>query len=174
MALEQVPAIISRRKPRNHPRRKFRDRKRRISFVQGPAKRSTSAANFASPSPAEIRRGRFIVKLPHRADLAVGKVSFSFSDERCVPPEDREEQFPDGEGIACFSRRGSRRHRFVACAAKSIRISASAGISEDVSILAARQRDEKIYRHDLILLGLGHGWPHRFAFSRHARRSKRM
>ena len=38
---------------------------------------------------------------------------------------------------------------------------------EDQLDLLATQRGETIYRHDLILLGLGDGRTHRFAFSRH-------
>ena len=61
-----------------------------------PRLRWRNAANFASRFPAEIRRGRFTEFARIARDLPWERFHFTFGDERCVPPDDRAEQFPDG------------------------------------------------------------------------------
>ncbi|HMG04581.1 MAG TPA: 6-phosphogluconolactonase [Chthoniobacterales bacterium] len=86
-------------------------------------------------------------------DLPWDKIFFTFGDERCVPPEDEESNF-----------RMARESLFVPAGVpeKSIaRMRGEIGPQiaaqeyRDALELLAVQRGETIYRHDLILLGMG-------------------
>ncbi len=104
-----------------------------------------SGGNTPRPVYSEIARiGR---------DLPWDRVLITFGDERCVPPDDEQSNF-----------RMARETLFVPAAvpAKSIlrmrgeidpKIAAQE-YQDDIDLLAT-QRGEQIYRHDLILLGLG-------------------
>lgn len=86
-------------------------------------------------------------------DLPWDRVFFTFADERCVPPEDEQSNF-----------RMARETLFVPAAVPEKSIARMRGeidpqiaaqeYQEGLDLLAA-QRDEMIYRHDLILLGVG-------------------
>jgi 6-phosphogluconolactonase len=104
-----------------------------------------SGGNTPRPVYSEVARmGR---------DLPWERVPITFGDERCVPPDDEQSNY-----------RMARETLFVPAAipAKSIlrmrgeiepQIAAQE-YQDDVDLLAT-QRGEQIYRHDLILLGLG-------------------
>jgi 6-phosphogluconolactonase len=86
-------------------------------------------------------------------DLPWDRIFFTFGDERCVPPEDEQSNF-----------RMARESLFVPAAVPEKSIARMRGeidpqiaaqeYQDQLGLLAA-QRGEKIYRHDLILLGLG-------------------
>ena len=89
----------------------------------------------------------------HRARSSVGRVLFTFGDERCVPPEDEQSNF-----------RMARESLFVPAAVPEKSIARMRGEIdpqiaaqeyEDKLDLLAAQQGETIYRHDLILLGMG-------------------
>ena len=86
-------------------------------------------------------------------DLPWDRVFFTFSDERCVAPEDEQSNF-----------RMARESLFVPAAVPEKSIARMRGEIEpqiaaqeyqDGLDLLAAQRGEMIYRHDLILLGMG-------------------
>jgi len=86
-------------------------------------------------------------------DLAWDRVHFTFGDERCVPPDDPQSNF-----------RMARESLFVPGAVPEKSISRMRGEIDpqlaaqeyqDGLDLLATQRGEMIYRHDLILLGVG-------------------
>jgi 6-phosphogluconolactonase len=86
-------------------------------------------------------------------ELPWDRVFFTFGDERCVPPDDRESNF-----------RLARESLFVLAAVPEKSIARMRGeidpqiaaqeYQDNLDLLAA-QRGEMIYRHDLILLGMG-------------------
>ena len=82
-------------------------------------------------------------------DLPWDRVFFTFGDERCVPPEDEQSNF-----------RMARETLFVPAAIPETSIARMRGeiaaqeYQAGLDLLAA-QRGEMIYRHDLILLGVG-------------------
>lgn len=86
-------------------------------------------------------------------DLPWDRVLFTFGDERCVPPDDEQSNF-----------RMARESLFVPAAVPEKSIARMRGeidprlaaqeYQDELDRLAA-QRDETIYRHDLILLGVG-------------------
>ena len=86
-------------------------------------------------------------------DLPWNRIRFTFGDERCVPPNDPQSNF-----------RMARENLFVPAAVPEksimrmrgeINPQIAAQEYQDALDQLASQRDEKIYRHDLILLGLG-------------------
>jgi 6-phosphogluconolactonase len=86
-------------------------------------------------------------------DLPWDRIFFTFGDERCVPPEDEQSNF-----------RMARESLFVPAAVPEKSIARMRGEIdpqiaaqeyEDELELRAAQRGEKIYRHDLVLLGMG-------------------
>jgi 6-phosphogluconolactonase len=86
-------------------------------------------------------------------DLPWDRVFFTFGDERCVPPEDEQSNF-----------RMARESLFVPAAVPEKSIARMRGeIDPQIAAqeyqdgldLRAAQRGEMIYRHDLILLGMG-------------------
>jgi len=86
-------------------------------------------------------------------DLPWDRVYFTFGDERCVPPDDEQSNF-----------RMARESLFVPAAVPEKSIARIRGELDpqiaaqeyqDGLDLLAVQRGEKIYRHDLILLGMG-------------------
>ena len=86
-------------------------------------------------------------------DLAWERVRFTFGDERCVPPNDSESNFRmareslfDPQGVPEGSIMRLRGELDPALAAQEY---------EDALALLATQRGETIYRHDLMLLGMG-------------------
>jgi 6-phosphogluconolactonase len=104
-----------------------------------------SGGNTPRPVYTEIARiGR---------DLPWERVFFTFGDERCVPPEDEQSNY-----------RMARENLFVPAAIPERSIARMRGeIDPQIAAqeyqdhldLLATQRGEQIYRHDLILLGLG-------------------
>jgi 6-phosphogluconolactonase len=104
-----------------------------------------SGGNTPRPVYSEIARiGR---------DLPWDRVLITFGDERCVPPDDEQSNF-----------RMARETLFVPAAVPEKSILRMGGeiepqiaaqeYQDDLDLLAT-QRGEQIYRHDLILLGLG-------------------
>jgi 6-phosphogluconolactonase len=86
-------------------------------------------------------------------DLPWDRVFFTFGDERCVPPDDEQSNF-----------RMARESLFVPAGIPEKSIArmrgeidppAAAQEYQDALDLLATERGEEIYRHDLILLGLG-------------------
>jgi 6-phosphogluconolactonase len=104
-----------------------------------------SGGNTPRPVYTEIARiGR---------DLPWERIFFTFGDERCVPPEDEQSNY-----------RMARENLFVPAAIPERSIARMRGeIDPQIAAqeyqdhldLLATQRGEQIYRHDLILLGLG-------------------
>jgi len=88
-----------------------------------------------------------------RMNLPWDRMFFTFGDERCVPPDDQQSNF-----------RMARESLFVPAAVPEKSVARMRGEIEpelaaqeyqDGLDLLAAQRGERIYRHDLILLGLG-------------------
>ena len=78
---------------------------------------------------------------------------FTFSDERCVPPDDPESNFRMAKESLFLPARIP--ESSIERMRGEIDPHLAAQEYEDCLHLAARQRDEHIYRHDLLLLGLG-------------------
>lgn len=121
------------------------DRARAALAERGQFRIALSGGNTPRPIYTEFARiGR---------DLPWDRVFFTFSDERCVPPDDEQSNF-----------RMARESLFVPAAVPEKSIARIRGeidprvaaqeYQEGLDRLAA-QRDETIYRHDLILLGVG-------------------
>jgi 6-phosphogluconolactonase len=100
-----------------------------------------------TPRPVYAEFGRIA------RDLAWEKVRFTFGDERCVPPNDEQSNY-----------RMARESLFVPFAVPDASILRMRGEIdpplaaqeyEDQLDLLATQRGEMIYRHDLMLLGIG-------------------
>lgn len=87
------------------------------------------------------------------SDLPWERVQITFSDERCAPPDDPESNFRMANetlfGPASIPEKSIARMR------GEIAPKLAAQEYEDQLDLLAAQRGEQIYRHDLILLGLG-------------------
>jgi 6-phosphogluconolactonase len=81
------------------------------------------------------------------------KIHFTFSDERCVPPDDAESNFRMANE-SLFLPAGVP-ERSIARMRGEIDPHLAAQEYQDHLNLLATQRGEQIYRHDLILLGLG-------------------
>jgi len=94
---------------------------------------------------------REVARLGH--DLPWGKVVFTFGDERCVPPDDEQSNY-----------RMARESLFDPAAVPADSVlrmrgeidpAAAADEYEEQLNQRARKQDEKLYQHDLILLGVG-------------------
>src|SRR4051812_7312700 len=86
-------------------------------------------------------------------DLPWDQVYFTFGDERCVPPDDPESNFRMArESLFVLARVPE---KSVARMRGEIEPALAAQEYEDGLDLLAKQRGEAIYRHDLILLGVG-------------------
>jgi len=94
---------------------------------------------------------REVARLGH--DLPWGKVVFTFGDERCVPPDDEQSNY-----------RMARESLFDPAAVPADSVlrmrgeidpTAAADEYEEKLSQRARKRGEKLYQHDLILLGVG-------------------
>lgn len=86
-------------------------------------------------------------------DLAWERVRFTFGDERCVPPDDPQSNF----GMArksLFDPQAVPESSIMRLRGE-IEPPLAAQEYEDALALLATQRGETIYRHDLILLGMG-------------------
>jgi len=104
-----------------------------------------SGGNTPRPIYAEFAR------LGH--DLPWERIHFTFSDERCVPPDDKESNF-----------RMANESLFLPAAVPAQSVARLRGeidpqlaaqeYQEHLDLIASRHR-ERIYRHDLLLLGLG-------------------
>ena len=130
---------------------------------------ATGAANFIveCARDAVARRNEFRIALsggntprPVYAELArIGrdlpweKVIITFGDERCVPPDDEQSNFRMAQETlfipAAMPEKSIMRMR------GEIEPQLSAREYQDALDLLGTQRGEQIYRHDLILLGLG-------------------
>lgn len=87
------------------------------------------------------------------ADLPWERVRFTFGDERCVPPDDPESNFRMARETLFEPR--SIPETSIMRMRGEIDPSLAAQEYEDGLDLLATQRGETIYRHDLILLGMG-------------------
>jgi len=81
------------------------------------------------------------------------RVHFTFSDERCVPPDDPQSNFKMARESLFVP--GAVPDESVARMRGEIDPQLAAQEYEDGLDLLARQRGERVYRHDLILLGVG-------------------
>jgi 6-phosphogluconolactonase len=120
-------------------------RARRALAERGEFRLALSGGN--TPRPIYTEFGR----LAH--DLPWERVRFTFGDERCVPPDDAPSNY-----------RMARESLFDPCAIPEksiprmrgeIKPHLAAQEYEDALALLATQHGETIYRHDLILLGMG-------------------
>jgi 6-phosphogluconolactonase len=100
-----------------------------------------------TPRPVYARLAMIARNLPWES------IRISFGDERCVPPDDLESNFRMADetlfGPASIPEKSIMRMR------GEIDPQIAAQEYENQLDLLAAQRDEHIYRHDLILLGLG-------------------
>ena len=106
-----------------------------------------SGGNTPRPVYAEIARiGR---------DLRGKNVVFTFGDERCVPPEDEQSNFRMAR--EALFRSGSRSGEIDLAHAGRDRSACSRRRNMRTQLIALGRPSEarQIYRHDLILLGLG-------------------
>jgi 6-phosphogluconolactonase len=104
-----------------------------------------SGGNTPRPVYAEFARiGR---------DLPWERVHFTFSDERCVPPDDEQSNFRMANET--LFQAASVPEKSIARMRGEIEPKLAAQEYQDQLDLLARQRSEQVYRHDLILLGLG-------------------
>ena len=112
---------------------------------RGEFRSALSGGNTPRPIYAEF--GRIARDLPWE------RVRFTFGDERCVPPDDRESNFRMA--------RDSLFEPFAIPAKSILRMrgeiepALAAQEYEDALALFATQHGETIYRHDLMLLGMG-------------------
>lgn len=104
-----------------------------------------SGGNTPRPVYAEFAR------LGH--DLPWEQIYFTFSDERCVSPEDQESNFRMAN--ESLFRPASVPEKSIARMRGEIDPQLAAQDYQDHLDLLATQRGEQIYRHDLLLLGLG-------------------
>ncbi len=86
-------------------------------------------------------------------DLPWDRVHFTFGDERCVPPDDPESNFRMARETLFVP--GAVPDKSVARMRGEIDPKLAAQEYEDGLEVLAAQRGERIYRHDLILLGVG-------------------
>jgi 6-phosphogluconolactonase len=86
-------------------------------------------------------------------DLPWDRVHFTFGDERCVPPDDPQSNFRMARETLFVP--GAVPDKSVARMRGEIAPELAAREYEDGLGLLAAQRGEQIYRHDLILLGVG-------------------
>ncbi len=86
-------------------------------------------------------------------DLPWERVLFTFGDERCVPPDDKESNFRMANE-ALFKPAGVPSDSIVRMEGEA-EPAVAARKYEDALALLAIQHAEVIYRHDLILLGMG-------------------
>jgi 6-phosphogluconolactonase len=86
-------------------------------------------------------------------DLPWERVHFTFSDERCVPPDDKQSNFRMANET--LFRLASVPEKSIARMRGEIEPKLAAQEYQDHLDLHATQRGEQVYRHDLILLGLG-------------------
>jgi 6-phosphogluconolactonase len=104
-----------------------------------------SGGNTPRPVYAEFARiGR---------DLPWERVHFTFSDERCVPPDDEQSNFRMANET--LFQAASVPEKSIARMRGEIEPKLAAQEYQDQLDSLARQRGEQVYRHDLILLGLG-------------------
>ena len=87
------------------------------------------------------------------SDLPWEQIRFTFSDERCVPPDDEQSNFRMANET--LFRAASVPEKSIARLRGEIEPKRAAQEYQDQLDLLATQRGEPIYRHDLILLGLG-------------------
>src|SRR3954467_3058143 len=86
-------------------------------------------------------------------DLPWHQVYFTFGDERCVPPDDPQSNFRMAR--ECLFVLARVPEKSIARMRGEIEPALAAQEYEDGLDLLAKQRGEAIYRHDLILLGVG-------------------
>jgi 6-phosphogluconolactonase len=86
-------------------------------------------------------------------NLPWDRVHFTFGDERCVPPDDPESNFKMARETLFVP--GAVPDKSVARMRGEIDPELAAQEYEDGLALLAAERGEQIYRHDLILLGVG-------------------
>jgi 6-phosphogluconolactonase len=100
-----------------------------------------------TPRPVYTELGRIARDLPWE------QVYFTFGDERCVPPDDPESNFRMArESLFVLARVPE---KSIARIRGEIEPELAAQQYEEGLDLLAKQRGESIYRHDLILLGVG-------------------
>jgi len=104
-----------------------------------------SGGNTPRPVYAEFAR------IGH--DLPWDRVHFTFSDERCVPPDDEQSNFRMAS--EALFQLAAVPDNSVTRMQGEIEPKLAAQEYQDQLDLLATQRGEQIYRHDLILLGLG-------------------
>jgi len=102
-----------------------------------------SGGNTPRPVHAELAR----------ADLPWERVLITFGDERCVPPDDEHSNYRMARETL-LDPAGVPHDRVVRMRGEIDPQIAAQEYEEDVDLLAT-QRGEPIYRHDLILLGMG-------------------
>lgn len=100
-----------------------------------------------TPRPVYAEFGR------QAGDLAWEKVRFSFGDERCVPPDDAQSNYRMAREIL-FEPFGVPEHSVLRMRGE-MEPGLAAQEYEDQLALLATQVGEMIYRHDLVLLGMG-------------------
>lgn len=110
--------------------------------------------NFGSPFPAEnTPRPVYSELAPIGRDLPWDRILITFGDERCVPPDDKESNFRMARETlllpASVPEKSIMRMR-----GEAEPHLAAQEYQDDVDLLATH-RGEQIYRHDLILLGVG-------------------
>jgi 6-phosphogluconolactonase len=104
-----------------------------------------SGGNTPRPVYAELARiGR---------DLPWDRVFITFGDERCVPPDDEQSNFRMARGALFVP--AAVPEKSIARVRGEIDPQIAAQKYQDGLDLLAAQRGEMIYRHDLILLGMG-------------------
>ena len=87
------------------------------------------------------------------ADLPWDRVLITFGDERCVPPDDEQSNFRMARETLFVP--GAIPEKSILRMRGEIKPQIAAQEYQDDLDLLATQRGEQIYRHDLILLGLG-------------------
>jgi len=86
-------------------------------------------------------------------DLPWERVHFTFSDERCVPPDDEQSNFRMASET--LFQAAPVPEKSIARLRGEIEPKVAAQEYQDQLDLLATQRGEQVYRHDLVLLGLG-------------------
>jgi 6-phosphogluconolactonase len=86
-------------------------------------------------------------------DLRWNQMIFTFGDERCVPPDDQQSNFRMARE-SLFGPAGVTEKSILRMRGESEPESAAQEYEDQLNLLA-KQRQEEIYQHDLILLGVG-------------------
>jgi 6-phosphogluconolactonase len=122
-------------------------------FIQAAARKANDQGNEFRIALSGGQTPRSVYAELAKRDLPWEKFQFTFSDERCVAPESDESNFRMANE-ALFQPAAVPASSIFRMRGEFDPVRAAEEYQKELDTLAAK-RDEKIYQHDLILLGLG-------------------